>query len=156
MTPQSPSKQAPWDLTQFSQSPSAALSCFPESHRWPEISSLSKVILVLEKPEVARHQIWAVMGLPVQNVIVSQYTHSFNSVYVPSDQYSEVVIVHTRASPSTLLGCQVTLMLHKPEWLDFFWTGLHIYCFCNYALFFPGSINMPGLKQLFGNYQLNV
>ena len=32
MTPQSPSKQAPWDLTQFSQSPSAALSYFPESH----------------------------------------------------------------------------------------------------------------------------
>ena len=49
MTPQSPSKQAPWDLTQFSQSPSAALSCFPESHWWSEMSSLSKVILVLEK-----------------------------------------------------------------------------------------------------------
>ena len=34
-------------LTQFSQSPSAALSYFPESHWWSEISSLSKVILVL-------------------------------------------------------------------------------------------------------------
>ena len=32
MTPQSPSKQAPWDLTQFSQSPSAAPSYFSESH----------------------------------------------------------------------------------------------------------------------------
>ena len=39
----------PWDLTQFSQSPSAALSYFPESHRQSEISSLSKVILVLGK-----------------------------------------------------------------------------------------------------------
>ena len=49
MTPQSPSKQAPWDLTQFSQSPSAAQSYFPESHQWSEISSLSKVILVWGK-----------------------------------------------------------------------------------------------------------
>ena len=47
--PQSPSKQAPWDLTQFSQSPSAALSYFPESHQQSEISSLSKVILVSGK-----------------------------------------------------------------------------------------------------------
>ena len=50
--PLCPSKEAPWDLTQFSQSPSADLSYFPESHQWSEISSLSKVILVLGK---ARH-----------------------------------------------------------------------------------------------------
>ena len=49
MTPQSPSKKAPWDLTQFSPSPSAAPSYFPESHWWSEISSLSKVILVWGK-----------------------------------------------------------------------------------------------------------
>ena len=49
MTPQFPSKQAPWDHTQFSQLPSAAPSYFPESHQWSEISSLSKVILVLRK-----------------------------------------------------------------------------------------------------------
>ena len=42
MMSQSPSKQAPWDLTQFSQLPSAAPSYFPESHWWAEISSLSK------------------------------------------------------------------------------------------------------------------
>ena len=47
--PQSPSKEAPWHLTQFSQSPSAAPLYYPESHRWSEISSLSKVILVLGK-----------------------------------------------------------------------------------------------------------
>ena len=47
--PQYPSKSAPWDLTQFSQSPSAALSYFPESHLWSEISSLSKVTLALGK-----------------------------------------------------------------------------------------------------------
>ena len=34
---------------QFSQSPSAAPSYFPESHPWSEISSLSKVILVFGK-----------------------------------------------------------------------------------------------------------
>ena len=49
MMPQSPSKQAPWDLTQFSQSSWATLSYFPESHRWSEISSLSKVILLWGK-----------------------------------------------------------------------------------------------------------
>ena len=49
MAPQSPSKWAPWDLTQFSQLPSAALMYFPEYHQLSEISSLSKVILVLEK-----------------------------------------------------------------------------------------------------------
>ena len=49
MMPQSPSKQAPWHLTQFSQSPSTAPSYFPESHLGSEISSLSKVILVLGK-----------------------------------------------------------------------------------------------------------
>ena len=49
MTPQPPSKKATWDLTQFSQLTSAALSHFPESHQWSEISSLSKGILVWEK-----------------------------------------------------------------------------------------------------------
>ena len=49
VTPQSPSRQAPWDLTQFSQSLSAAPLYIPESHRQSEICSLSKVILVLGK-----------------------------------------------------------------------------------------------------------
>ena len=49
MTPQSPSRQAPWDLTQFSQSPSATPLYFSESHQRSEISSLSKVILVWGK-----------------------------------------------------------------------------------------------------------
>ena len=52
--PQPPSKQAPWDLTQFSQLPSAALLYFPEAHWWSEISSLSKVILVLRKARSCR------------------------------------------------------------------------------------------------------
>ena len=42
---------------------SATPSYFPESHRWSEISSLSKVILVLQKPEVPGCQIWAIEGL---------------------------------------------------------------------------------------------
>ena len=49
MTSQSPSREAPWDLTQISQLPSAALLYFSECRRWYEISSLSKVILVLGK-----------------------------------------------------------------------------------------------------------
>ena len=49
MTPQTPSKWVPWDLTQFSQSPSAGISYFPESHQLSEISSLSKVLLVWGK-----------------------------------------------------------------------------------------------------------
>ena len=54
MIPQCPSKQAPWDLTQFSQAPSVVLLYFPESHRWSENSSLSKVILVLGKARSLR------------------------------------------------------------------------------------------------------
>ena len=46
---QSPSKLAPWDLTQFSHLPSTDLSYFPESHLWFETSSLSKVTWVLGK-----------------------------------------------------------------------------------------------------------
>ena len=49
MIPLSPSKRAPWDLTQFSQLLSAVPSYFPESHWQSEICSLSKVILVLGK-----------------------------------------------------------------------------------------------------------
>ena len=63
MAPQSPSKWAPWDLTQFSQSPSAALLYFSESHRWSEVPSLSKVILVLGKARSTGCQIWAEEGL---------------------------------------------------------------------------------------------
>ena len=54
MIPQSPSKWAPWDLTQFSQSPSAAALYFPESHWLPQISSLSKVILIMGKARTCR------------------------------------------------------------------------------------------------------
>ena len=48
MMSQTPSKQAPWDLTQFSQLPSATHHIFL-NHQWSEICSLSKVILVLGK-----------------------------------------------------------------------------------------------------------
>ena len=49
-----PFKVAPWDLTQFSHSPSAAPLYFPESYRWSEICSFSKVILVLGKDRSCR------------------------------------------------------------------------------------------------------
>ena len=47
----------------------------------------------------------------------------------PTDQYSEVVTIHTCTFQSTLLGCQVTSMLHKlfslyEQWLDFFQADL--------------------------------
>ena len=51
MTPQSPKSRR---LTQFSQSPSAAPSYFPEFHWWSEISFFSKVILVLKKARSRR------------------------------------------------------------------------------------------------------
>ena len=44
-----PFKAAPWDLTQFSQLPSAAPLYFTESYWCSEISSILKVILVLGK-----------------------------------------------------------------------------------------------------------
>ena len=49
MIPQSPSEQATWDITQFSQSLPDDPSYFPESHWRSEISSISKVNLVLGK-----------------------------------------------------------------------------------------------------------
>ena len=54
MTPQSRSKWGPWDLTQFSQLPLVVPSYSLESHYWSEISSLSKVILVLGKARSCR------------------------------------------------------------------------------------------------------
>ena len=44
-----PFKVGTWDLTQFSQLPSASSLYFPKSHQQSEISSISKVILVLGK-----------------------------------------------------------------------------------------------------------
>ena len=61
--PQSPSKKAPLDLTQLSQMPSATLSYFSESHQLSEVSSLSKMISVFGKVEVAGRQTWSVVGL---------------------------------------------------------------------------------------------
>ena len=54
MTPLKGFKVGTWDLTQFSQSPPAVSLYFPESHRWSEISSLSKVILVFGKARSCR------------------------------------------------------------------------------------------------------
>ena len=82
MTPQSPSEEVPWDLTQFSQLPSAALSYFPEPHWWSEISSLSKVILVVEKTKVSGQKIWAVVGLSHWVIWCFTHTHTRNSTWV--------------------------------------------------------------------------
>ena len=41
----------------------------------------------------------------VLNVMATQDTCSRNGVYPPTDQYSEVVLVHTCAFQPTLLGC---------------------------------------------------
>ena len=61
---QSPSKQIPWNITQFSQSPSAALSYFLENRRWSEnLFSFKGDFSFGKKPEVTGSQIWAVGGL---------------------------------------------------------------------------------------------
>ena len=74
-TPQCPSSRHLGISHNSPQSPSAAPSYFPESHQKSEISSLSKVILVLGKPEVTGHQIWAVAGLShVGDLMVHQKT----------------------------------------------------------------------------------
>ena len=48
------------------------------------------------------------------NAVATQYTCSVNSVYHPLWLYTEVIIVHACAFQSTLLGCQVKMMSHKP------------------------------------------
>ena len=74
MMPQSPSKQAPWDLTvlivplpllktlqnPLLELPSDTPSYFPESHQSSEMPSLSNVILVLGKARSGRAPILAV------------------------------------------------------------------------------------------------
>ena len=61
MMPRSPSEWAPWDLTQFSQWPSATLPYFPESHStvW-YLLPLKGDFSFWEKPEITECQIWAV------------------------------------------------------------------------------------------------
>ena len=49
----------------------------------------------------------------ILNVTATQYTCSLNGIYLPTDYYSGVVIVHACTSQSTLLGCKVTLILCK-------------------------------------------
>ena len=49
----------------------------------------------------------------ILNTMATQYTCSLNGVYHPHWIVQWVVIVHTCAFQSTLLGCQVTSMLHK-------------------------------------------
>ena len=48
----------------------------------------------------------------ILNAVTTQYTCS--RVYHPTDWYSEVIVVHTYAFQSTLVGCQVTSMSCKP------------------------------------------
>ena len=63
------------------------------------------------------------------NATATQYTCSLKGIYHPTDQCSEVVIVHAWAFQFPLPACQVTLMSCKPfllyqQWLDFFRTDL--------------------------------
>ena len=62
-------------------------------------------------------QICCIYSLSHFDVIATQYTCSFNGVYHPTNWYSEVTTVHAYVCHSTVLGCQVTLMLHKLFWL---------------------------------------
>ena len=49
----------------------------------------------------------------ILNATATQYIYSLNSIYSPTDYYSEVVIVHMCTFQSTLLVCQFTLMSCK-------------------------------------------
>ena len=81
----------------------------------------------------------------ILNAMATQCTCSLNSVYAPTDYYSEVILVHTSAFQSTLLGCQITSMSPKLfslylQWLKFLWKDLiyliHIYiyvCVCDFT-----------------------
>ena len=42
----------------------------------------------------------------ILNVMATQDMWSLNGIYCPTDWYNEVIIVHTCAFQSTLLGCQ--------------------------------------------------
>ena len=67
----------------------------------------------------------------ILNAMATQCTGSLNGVYCPPDQYCEDVIVHVCAFQSTLLGCQVTLILHLTM-VGLFLDRPHIYAilFC--------------------------
>ena len=91
MTPQSLSKYVPWDLIQFSQSPSAAPSYFPKSHQRAEISSLEKVILFLGKNRSPRVPNLGCRGteLPTGNLMFCQkslYKMWYMSTHVSHDE----------------------------------------------------------------------
>ena len=73
MMPHYPSKWAPWELTQFSQLPSAAPSYFSECHRPSESSSLTQNLMQI------RCSVYSV----TLNSMATQYTCSLNGVYRP-------------------------------------------------------------------------
>ena len=90
----------PWDLTQFFQSPSAAPSYFPESHQWPgsEISSLSKVILVLGK---ARSPRAPNLGCRVAASVLPQYFEcDSHTVHMLTQQHLPPPLTNTVKSSS--------------------------------------------------------
>ena len=125
MIPQSPSMYTPWDLTQFSQSPSAAPSYFPESHQWSEISYLSKVILVLQKATSLRaphlgckgaespgwfdvlpktlHEMWCLSGHIVVWSCQSPVAHSCGLPNHPSSFFRGMFKLNTKFDADSLL-----------------------------------------------------
>ena len=101
MVPQSPSKQAPWHLTQFSPSPPAAPTYFPRSHRRSETSSLSKVVLVLGKagssgvprPASTSHCQWPIFVACIPHtlsILRSSACCRPSRTWVTSDRFSTV------------------------------------------------------------------
>ena len=107
MMPQSPSKQAPWDLTQFSQSPSAALSYFSEFHWWSGISSLSKVVLVLGKSRSCRAPNLSSKGAEASLSYIQCFLY--------------------------LVSSSINVSIFHISWLDTFWTD-YIYMQSIYSL----------------------
>ena len=121
MMPQFPSKLAPWDLTRFSQclfhcSRHCKILCWNRHQLTPwvflnlnqqsEISSLSKVILVWEKPEVTGHQIWAIGGLSHLGDLMFHQKNARDVMYEQAHCHDEA------ANHQLSLAAAIFIMLH--------------------------------------------
>ena len=125
MMPQSPSKYAPWDLPQFSQSPSAAPLYFPESRRWSEISSLSKVIESLGKRQKSQS---------TKSGLVGGLSHLGDVMFLPKhctkrDAWAHVLLWWSCQSPiAHSLAFWIILILSTEECISFMQNLMQIHC----------------------------
>ena len=146
MTSQSPSKWAPWDLTQFSQSPSAALPYFPEFLSWSEFSFVSKVILALGKarshtvPNVGRlshlgdlmlcqktlHRMWWMSGMLLWWSCQSPVAHSYSLLHHPNSVREGMFKLNATFDAESLLYSLSHFWVEQPHSTHAHWTATTI------------------------------